>query len=161
MNEGCIMHSGRINISNIIKLHLALWFAFGCLSAIAFEFGTSQREFSIVATKEGYYPKKLVFFVGEKVHLYLTTTRKSSCFVFDPQNIFIGMRNGELVESTVYFDRPGVFKFYCPAGKIEGEFLVLAPMKKKVERYKRDVASASSGIGVRIWMPVVDEEVGK
>jgi hypothetical protein len=155
-----IMHNRHLCITNVLKLCVVLGVGLTCASLYSLEFGTPQREFSIVATKEGFYPKKLAFFVGEKIHLYLTTTQKSSCFVFDPQGIFVGMRKGELVETTVYFDRPGVFKFYCPAGKTEGEFVVLAPKKKSVSKCQRDIASMPN-TGVNIWMPAIDEEVGK
>ena len=94
-----------------------------------------QRNYSIIATDEGFYPQKLALFAGEKIHLFLTaTTKKSSCFIMDEKNIFIGVSKGKISEFELYFDAPGSYRFYCPTGKIQGEFVVLEPPRKSLQK---------------------------
>lgn len=118
---------------------------------------TPKRSVSIIADRTGYYPKKLALFAGEKVHLFFTTTNKrTSCFMLDSQSVFLGAKLGEIVESELYFDTPGHFKFYCPQGKIQGEFVVLEPPRKSLQKkQEREVASEKSDrhSKIKIWMP--------
>jgi hypothetical protein len=86
---------------------------------------TPMREISVIVTKEGYYPKSLSVFEGEKIKFYVTST----------------------VEESV-FDRAGEFAFYCPGSKNDGKIVVI---RKVVAQPKREVASDKNEPAV--WMP--------
>lgn len=95
------------------------------------------REHSIIITEEGYYPKQISLFEGEKLKVFLTSTlNHPSCFMLPQKKIFMAARKGEVTESEAYFNKPGIYWFYCPTGKIKGKITVLEKLetKKIVER---------------------------
>lgn len=109
-------------------------------------FPVPVREQSIIVGPAGYYPEKLTIFEGERIRFFLTSaTDTPSCLIISEKNVFLSARKGEIGEGEAYFDTPGVVKFYCPAGKIEGKITVLKrPMKEE-----RSIASEK----VEVWKP--------
>jgi plastocyanin len=95
------------------------------------------REVSVIVTKEGYYPKSISVFEGEKVKFYVTSTVEDPhCMIVESHKVFMAATKGKITESEVVFDKPGEFAFYCPSSKNDGKIVVL-----KKSQPKREVAS--------------------
>lgn len=106
------------------------------------------REVSIIVTKEGYYPKSLSVFEGEKVKFYVTSTvEEPNCLIVESHKVFMAANKGKVTESETVFDKAGEFAFYCPSSKNDGKIVVL----KKVTP-KREIAS-EKGEEPSVWMP--------
>jgi plastocyanin len=105
------------------------------------------REIAVILTKEGYYPKSLSVFEGEKVKFYLTSTVEDpGCLIVESHKVFMAATKGKVTEADAVFDKAGEFAFYCPSSKNDGKLVVL---KKKVE-VKREVASEKKS---DVWLP--------
>ena len=95
------------------------------------------REISIIVTKEGYYPKSISVFEGEKIKFYVTSTVEDpNCLIVESHKVFLAANKGKVTEAEAVFDKPGEFAFYCPSSKNDGKVVV---MKKSVP--KREIAS--------------------
>lgn len=106
------------------------------------------REVSVIVTKEGYYPKSLSVFEGEKVKFYVTSTvEEPNCLIVESHKVFMAANKGKVTEAEAVFDKAGEFAFYCPSSKNDGKIVVL---KKAVP--KRDVASERKTEGM-LWTP--------
>jgi plastocyanin len=104
-----------------------------------------MREISIIVTKEGYYPKSLSVFEGEKVKFYVTSTLdEPHCMIVEGHKVFLAANKGKVTEAETTFDKAGEFAFYCPSSKSDGKIVV---MKKYVP--KREIASEKSDV----WTP--------
>ncbi len=85
-----------------------------------------QRDVSVIISREGHYPQTLVFFKGERVRLYVTTTlHEGSCFSVPSKDIFLTVKRGEISEGVLFFNKSGIYRFNCPIGKITGKIVVL------------------------------------
>ena len=118
--------------------------------AMAVEGGKAQptREISIIVTKEGYYPKSLSVFEGEKVKFYVTSTLdEPHCMIVEGHKVFLAANKGKVTEAEATFDKEGTFAFYCPSSKSDGKIVV---MKKHVP--KREIASEKRHEGM-LWTP--------
>ncbi len=105
------------------------------------------REVSIIVTKEGYYPKSLSVFEGEKVKFYVTSTiEEPHCLIVESHKIFMAANKGKVTEGEAVFDKPGEFAFYCPGSKNDGKVVVL-----RKQMPKREVAS--EGADPKTWVP--------
>jgi plastocyanin len=105
------------------------------------------REVAVIVTKEGYYPKSLSVFEGEKVKFFVTSTvEEPHCMIVESHKVFLAANKGKVTEAEAVFDKAGEFAFYCPSSKNDGKIVVL---KKAVP--KREVASEKSQEGV--WTP--------
>ena len=105
------------------------------------------REVAIIVTKEGYYPKSLSVFEGEKVKFFITSTvEEPHCLIVESHKVFMAANKGKVTEAEVVFDKAGEFSFYCPSSKNDGKLVVL---KKFVP--KREVASEANEASV--WKP--------
>lgn len=101
------------------------------------------REVSIIVTQEGYYPKSLSVFEGEKVKFFVTSTVENpSCVIVESHKVFLAASKGKVTEGEAVFDKAGEFAFYCPSSKNDGRIVVL----KKKQQPQRNVASD-------VWMP--------
>jgi hypothetical protein len=63
----------------------------------AMEAGKPQpsREISIIVTKEGYYPRSLSVFEGEKVKFYVTSTLdEPHCMIVEGHKVFLAANKG-------------------------------------------------------------------
>lgn len=84
------------------------------------------REVSIIFSDEGYYPKSISVFAGEKVRFFITSTsEKPHCFIVESHKLFLSATKGKIAEGEVTFDRPGSFSFYCPSSTNDGRVVVL------------------------------------
>lgn len=106
------------------------------------------REVAIIVTKEGYYPKHLSVFEGEKVKFFVTSTvEEPNCLIVESHKVFMAANKGKVTEAEVVFDHPGEFAFYCPSSKNDGKVVVL---KKYIPN--RDIAS-ENGNKTKLWVP--------
>lgn len=106
------------------------------------------REVAVIVTKEGYYPKTLSVFEGEKIKFYLTSTvEEPHCMIVEAHKVFLAANKGKVTETEVVFERAGQFAFYCPSSKNDGKIVVL---KKSMP--KREVASEKPQEGM-LWTP--------
>ncbi len=106
------------------------------------------REMAVIVTKEGYYPKSLSVFEGEKIKFYVTSTvEEPHCMIVESHKVFLAANKGKVTEAEVVFDKAGEFAFYCPSSKNDGKIVVL---KKAMP--KREVASEKSREGL-LWTP--------
>jgi len=95
-------------------------------------FSVPVREHAIIVTPEGFYPRQISLFTGEKLKLFVTSILDHpSCFMMKEKEIFLAAKKGEISEGEVIFKRPGVFSYYCPTGKISGTVTVLQRNTKK------------------------------
>lgn len=105
------------------------------------------REVSIIVTKEGYYPKHISVFEGEKVKFYVTSTvEEPNCLIVESHKVFMAANKGKVTEAETVFQHAGDFAFYCPSSKNDGKIVVL-----KKQMPKREVASEKPEASV--WMP--------
>jgi plastocyanin len=122
-------------------------FLFSTLAIAAESKNPPVREVAVIVTKEGYYPKSLSVFEGEKVKFYVTSTvEEPHCMIVESHKVFLAANKGKVTEAEAVFDKAGEFAFYCPSSKNDGKIVVL---KKAVP--KREVASEKSHEGV--WTP--------
>lgn len=125
-----------------LMLVLGLWWCAGALAEV-----TPTREISIIVTKEGYYPKNLTVFQGEKVKFYVTSTvEESSCLIVQGHKVFLAAAKGKVAEGEASFENPGTFAFYCPATKYDGTVTVI----KKSEPRTRVIAGEKDP---ELWVP--------
>ena len=99
-------------------------------------FKNPTREIFIIAP-EGYYPKHIPVFINEKIKIYLTSTlpgHLSTCLMVPEKSLFMSVQKGKISEGVISFKQDGVYKFYCPTGKIEGKFIVYRKGLKKEVR---------------------------
>lgn len=123
-----------------------LFSSFLLLTAVAWagekKLETPTREISIIVTKEGYYPKSLSVFEGEKVKFFVTSTVEDpSCVIVESHKVFMAAAKGKVTEGEAVFDKAGEFAFYCPSSKNDGKIVVL-----RKHQPKREIASD-------VWMP--------
>jgi plastocyanin len=105
------------------------------------------REMAVIVTKEGYYPKSLSVFEGEKIKFYVTSTvEEPHCMIVESHKVFLAANKGKVTEAEVVFEKAGEFAFYCPSSKNDGKIVVL---KKVVP--KREIASEKPRESV--WTP--------
>lgn len=105
------------------------------------------REVAVIVTKEGYYPKSLSVFEGEKVKFYVTSTvEEPHCLIVESHKVFLAANKGKVTEAEAVFDKAGDYAFYCPSSKNDGKIVVL---KKAMP--KREVASEKAD-GM-LWTP--------
>lgn len=84
------------------------------------------REVSVIVTPEGYYPRNLTVFQGERVKFYVTSTvDEAGCFIVQGQKVFMAASKGKVSEAEAVFEHPGSFAFYCPSNKNDGKITVL------------------------------------
>ncbi len=106
------------------------------------------REVAIIVTKEGYYPKHLSVFEGEKVKFFVTSTvEEPNCLIVESHKVFMAANKGKVTEAEVVFENSGEFAFYCPSSKNDGKIVVL-----KKQNMKREIAS-EKGNKASVWMP--------
>lgn len=95
------------------------------------------REVSVIVTKEGYYPKNITVFKGERVKFYVTSTVEDpDCMIVQGHKLFLAANKGKLSESEVTFEQEGEFAFYCPSSKHDGKIIVM----KKKDATQRNIA---------------------
>lgn len=105
------------------------------------EFETPVREYSVIATKSGYFPDKLFAYVGETARFFVTSTDATpQCFLLKDHKVFLAAEKGKMEEGQVQFKYPGRFEFYCPSTKFKGHITVVErPRPEKA--VKRELAS--------------------
>jgi len=110
------------------------------------------RELSVILTAEGYYPKHLSVFEGEKIKFYLTSTVEDpGCMIIQGHEVFMAANKGKITESEIVFKQAGEFSFYCPSNrKNDGKLTV---MKKIDPNIKRGVASEKRPTDPMLWTP--------
>lgn len=130
--------------------------AFQGVEALDYDYGKAKkfevpkRDYSVIISDEGYYPKHISIFEGEKIQFFVTTTTDTpSCLMIPEKKIYLAARPGKISEASAYFDKPGIYKYYCPTGKISGRITVLEKVSAE-EKVKRELASKPK---VRIWLP--------
>ncbi len=105
------------------------------------------REVSVIVTKEGYYPKTLSVFEGEKIKFYVTSTvEEPHCLIVESHKVFMAATKGKVTEGEAVFDKPGEFAFYCPGSKNDGKVVVI---RKVIQ--KREIASETEES--MVWTP--------
>lgn len=128
-----------------MKLFLLSFFILS--SVMAADTKIPVREVAVIVTKEGYYPKSLSVFEGEKIKFYVTSTVEApDCLIVESHKVFMAATKGKITEAEAVFDKAGEFAFYCPSSKNDGKIVVL----KKYEP-KREVASEKNE-GM-LWTP--------
>jgi plastocyanin len=109
--------------------------------------GQPLREVSVIVTKEGYYPKTLSVFEGEKIKFFVTSTVEDPhCLIVESHKVFMAATKGKVTEGEAVFDKPGEFAFYCPGSKNDGKIVVI---RKIVQ--KREIASEQEKS--MVWTP--------
>jgi hypothetical protein len=101
-----------------------LLFSFNALAQEAKKVVQPTREVAIIVTKEGYYPKHLSVFEGEKVKFYVTSTvEEPNCLIVESHKVFMAANKGKVTEAEVVFEHSGDFAFYCPSSKNDGKIV--------------------------------------
>lgn len=117
--------------------------------ALAKNYDVPHRDKSVIVTNEGYYPKAMSAFVGEKVRFFVTsTTKKKECFILRDTNVFLSAVKGQVSEAEYVFNEPGIYEYYCPTGQLRGSLTIL---EKPKQNDGRELASDESV--VKVWMP--------
>lgn len=122
-------------------------------SADAVVMATPTREFSVIVTKEGYYPRRISLFAGERLRLFVTNlSDEQNCLIVTGHNIFLAAHKGTVTEGEALFDKPGVYPFYCPSSKFNGQITVIEKKKKVAAIPQRGIASEKPAAPA-VWMP--------
>ncbi len=125
-----------------------LWLAIFLAGSALAETAAPQRELSVIVTKEGYYPKNLTVFQGERVKFYVTSTvEEADCLLVQGHKIFLAANKGKIAEAEATFDTAGEFSFYCPSSKHDGKITVI---KKNEPRAIRGLAGQNDP---EVWTP--------
>lgn len=131
-----------------MKLFLISFLIFGSAFATEQQKIQPTREVAVIVTKEGYYPKSLSVFEGEKVKFFVTSTvEEPNCLIVEAHKVFMAANKGKVTEAEATFEKAGEFAFYCPSSKNDGKIVVL---KKAVP--KREVASEKKNEAM-VWTP--------
>jgi hypothetical protein len=143
-----------------VNLKLTLFLILGALtsfSTIAGPFDEKEykiplREISIIATKDGFFPNKIMAYQGEKIKFFITSTVETGqCFILQKHEVFISAERGRVSEGETILDNAGRFKFYCPANKSVGYLKVFKKFNaEENSEVKRDIASEKKSSH---WMP--------
>ena len=131
-------------------MRLMLFLLLISLSALAAEAQkiSPTREVAIIVTKEGYYPKSISVFEGEKIKFYVTSTvEEPNCMIVEAHKVFLAASKGKITEGEAVFNKAGEFAFYCPSSKNDGKVVVL-----KKQTPKREIASDKNHEGM-LWTP--------
>ncbi len=121
------------------------------------KYSVPLREVSIIVTPEGYYPKTLSVFQGERVRFFITSvTENKSCFILPKKELFMAAERGILSEGEAHFEKPGRYQFHCPTGKIKGHLTVLRKRETEEEKLKRSMASEKERKKIWVWYPKND-----
>ena len=109
------------------------------------------REVSVIASDEGFYPERITGYVGEKMRFFIiSSTQQPSCFFLQDKKIFLSAEKGQVHSAEAYFDKEGIYEFYCPTGKIKGRLSVI---ERPDDKKKREIASEQARSKVRVWRP--------
>jgi plastocyanin len=128
-----------------VMMFLLLLFSLSLFAQVEKKAAVPTREISIIVTKEGYYPKSISVFEGEKIKFYVTSTvEEPNCMIVESHKVFMAANKGKVTEAETVFDKAGEFAFYCPSSKNDGKVVVL---KKQVAN--REVASEKPSV----WKP--------
>ena len=110
-------------------------------------FKVPKRHISIIVTPEGFYPKSISVFEGERVRFFVTSTMDTpSCFMLNEKELFLSASKGRVTEGEVYFANAGDFEFHCPSSKNKGFLTVIG--RRKIRRKVANEAQAP-----KVWMP--------
>jgi len=113
-------------------------------------FKRSLREVSVILTKDGFYPNKIVAFQGEKLRFFITSTNDTpQCLVLQKHELFLSAEKGKVNEGEIVVDNPGRYRFYCPSSKFEGHLNVIEKFKAHEEKPSREIASEKPNY----WLP--------
>jgi len=105
---------------------LSAIFTFNLYGQVFHKFSSPLREYSVIATADGYFPDHLSIFEGEKLRLFFTTTSDApSCLKIREKKLFLSAKKGSIAEGEILFKNAGIFEFYCPAENIKGTITVL------------------------------------
>ena len=122
--------------------------------ANATTFDVPVRELAVIATEEGFYPEKFSIFAGEKVRFFLTTTSNTpSCLIIGEKELYLSATKGNVSEATIFFDKPGNYKFYCPTNKIKGRLTVIKRPRTADEVLQARSRRVASENKVKVWYP--------
>lgn len=125
-----------------------MWFFVFLLSFVHAAPQAPSREVSVIVTAEGYYPKSITVFQGEKVKFYVTSTvEQPDCMLVQGHKVFLAANKGKIAEAEAVFETAGEFSFYCPASKHNGKITVI---KKNEPRAVRGLASQNDP---SVWTP--------
>jgi plastocyanin len=135
-------------------------FHFTELKALEYEFANAKkfdvpvRELAVIATVEGFYPEAFSIFAGEKIRFFLTTTSNTpSCLIIGEKELYLSATKGNVSEGTVFFEKAGNYKFYCPTNKIKGRLTVIKrprTAEEVLDARNRKVASENK---IKVWYP--------
>lgn len=131
---------------------LLMSFSFVKLSMATDElFERPVREFSIIATEEGYYPESIFAFVGEKVRIFVTSTMdRPTCFIVPHRKFYLAAHKGKIAEGDYIFRSPGEYPYYCPGEKFKGTITILSKsggVEEKPSSEEKNLFSAKA------WRP--------
>ena len=84
-----------------------------------------KREVAIIASKDSFWPNYITAYQGENLYIYFTSLADQSCFIIKEKKFLLSARQGELVEGNIFFDRAGIYTFFCPAMKNGGKIFIL------------------------------------
>lgn len=147
------------NTAMLFMIFVSLGVTYGKMSSDSSNF--PRREYSVIVSNEGYYPDKLLVFQGERVKFFITSTiDEPSCFMLPEKNLFMSVNKGKISENEVLFDTPGVYKFYCPAGKIKGTITVIPRGKANNDSDSDDDMVMDRSVAsekFRVWKPRTEE----
>jgi plastocyanin domain-containing protein len=85
----------------------------------------SVYEVSIIQTKEGFFPSKIILNSNVKIKLMVANlSTKESSFVVDEYNIYKALQNNKVTSIEFITTKQGAFKFFCPITNKKGWLIV-------------------------------------
>ncbi len=110
----------------------------------------TQLSYSIILTETGFIPEQISLFEKEWVSLFLTNTAsENSCFILSDKEIHLSVQPGKIVATKIYFEKPGLYSFYCPLYQVKGTIRVLkkdlyALKENEKKEMRREISSQAN-----------------
>lgn len=136
-------------MKSIILTFMLVFVAININAAQIHKLDFPTRNYSVILTKDGFSPDKLIAYEGEKLHINLTATATDKgCLFLRSHNVFIPAQKGKINHGVVELHEAGEFEFYCPSVKFKGKLTVL---EKPIKENSRSVASEKPEVDY--WLP--------
>jgi hypothetical protein len=74
--------------------------------------------------------------------------------MLDTKKLYVTLYKGKILEKSIFFPKPGIYRFHCPVGKLKGQITILP----KQDKIMREIASRKKKIEksakkTQVWMP--------
>ena len=136
---------------------LKCFFSIFFLLQLQLSYAAGERHLALIVTDDGHYPSYISAFVGETLHLMVTSlSSDKSCLQIEGHDLFIAAEKGVINEGKIKLRKSGRFSFSCPGLKHKGYLTVISKTleERVIAPLERETASHDyRGLPSKYWMP--------